>query len=122
VRKSMLSVTIMGAMLALAWAAMPGTASAVDDHAAKALFKRNDCNKCHAMSRDKKGPSLKKMAKELKEKAAKEKTTPEQVAINQMTKGPKVKLLDSGKEEKHKVIDTKNMNEIKNLAAWILSH
>ena len=121
-RKSTLSVTIMGAIFALASAALPGTASAVDEDAAKALFKRNDCNKCHASSRDKKGPSLKKMAKELKEKAAKEKTTPEQVAINQMTKGPKVKLLDSGKEEEHKVIDTKDMNEIKNLAAWILSH
>jgi cytochrome c len=122
VRKSTLSVTIMGAVFALASATIPGTASAVDEEAAKALFKRNDCNKCHAKSRDKKGPSLKKMAKELKEKAAKKNSTPEQVAIEQMTKGPKVKLLDSGKEEEHKVIDTKDMNEIKNLAAWILSH
>jgi len=112
----------MGAVLALAFAAVPGTASAVDDAAAKALWKRNDCNKCHATKRDKKGPSLAKMSKELKEKAEKNKSTPEQVAIDQMTKGPKVKLLDSGKEEEHKVIDTKDMNELKNLAGWILGH
>jgi cytochrome c len=122
VRKSGLLVTIMGAMFALSAATLPATALAVDDAAAKALWKRNDCNKCHATKRDKKGPSLKKMAKELKEKAEKKKMTPEEVAIEQMTKGPKVKLLDSGKEEEHKVIDTKDMNEIKNLAAWILGH
>ena len=121
-RKSGLLVTIMGAMFALSAATLPATALAVDDAAAKALWKRNDCNKCHATKRDKKGPSLKKMAKELKEKAEKKKMTPEEVAIEQMTKGPKVKLLDSGKEEEHKVIDTKDMNEIKNLAAWILGH
>jgi cytochrome c len=122
VRKSGLLVTIMGAMFALSAATLPATALAVDDAAAKALWKRNDCNKCHATKRDKKGPSLKKMAKELKEKAEKKKMTPEEVAIEQMTKGPKVKLLDSGKEEEHKVIDTKDMNEIKNLAGWILGH
>lgn len=121
-RKSSMFVTIVGAVFALAFAALPGTASATDDAAAKALWKRNDCNKCHATKRDKKGPSLKKMAKEIKEKAEKNKSTPEEVAIEQMTKGPKVKLLDSGKEEEHKVIDTKDMNEIKNLAAWILGH
>jgi len=122
VRNSGLFVTIMGAMFALSAATLPATALAVDDAAAKALWKRNDCNKCHATKRDKKGPSLKKMAKELKEKAEKKKSTPEEVAIEQMTKGPKVKLLDSGKEEEHKVIDTKDMNEIKNLAGWILAH
>ena len=121
-RKSGLWVTVMGAVFALACAAVPGAASAVDEEAAKALWKRNDCNKCHATKRDKKGPSLAKMAKELKEKAEKNKSTPEQVAIEQMTKGPKVKLLDSGKEEEHKVIDTKDTNELKNLAAWILGH
>ena len=121
-RESGLLVTIMGAMFALSAATLPATALAVDDAAAKALWKRNDCNKCHATKRDKKGPSLKKMAKELKEKAEKKKMTPEEVAIEQMTKGPKVKLLDSGKEEEHKVIDTKDMNEIKNLAGWILGH
>lgn len=114
--------TMVAAAFAFSAAAMPVTAAAVDEDAAKALWKRNDCNKCHAKSRDKKGPSLKKMAKELKEKAAKEKKDAVELAIAQMTKGEKVKLLDSGKEEDHKVIDTKDAGEQKNLAAWILAH
>jgi len=114
--------TMVAAAFAFSAAAIPVTASAVDEDAAKALWKRNDCNKCHAKSRDKKGPSLKKMAKELKEKGTKESKEPVAVAIEQMTKGKKVKLLDSGKEEDHKVIDTKDAGEQKNLAEWILSH
>ena len=45
--------------------AAPASAQAVDEDAAKALFKRNDCAKCHHPTRDKKGPSLQKVAKEL---------------------------------------------------------
>ena len=37
-----------------------------------------------------------------------------------MTTGPKVKLED-GSEEDHKIIDTKDQAEIKNLVYWILS-
>lgn len=121
-KMAMMFKTMLAAAFLVSAAAIPATATAVDDKAAKATWKRNDCNKCHAKSRDKKGPSLKKMAKELKEKADKEKKTPEALALEQMTKGIKVKLLDSGKEEEHKVIDTKDESEMKNLAAWILAH
>lgn len=95
----------------------PGFAAAVDEEAAKALFKRNDCGKCHAPSRDKKGPALSKIAKEAKGKPGAEKEM-----ADQLTKSPKVKLLDSGKEEEHKAIDTKDMREINNLVQWILTH
>jgi len=118
----MLSKMMLAAVFALTAVAVPGVASSADAAAAKALWKRNDCNKCHAKSRDKKGPSLKKMSKELKETAAKEKKDTEALAIEQMTKGIKVKMLTDGKEEDHKVIDTKDEAEMKNLAAWILSH
>ena len=37
-----------------------------------------------------------------------------------MTEGKKVKLED-GTEEDHKIIDTKDPKELKNLAQWILS-
>ena len=38
--------------------AVAGSASAqIDDKAAQALFKRNDCGKCHAIDKTKKGPS-----------------------------------------------------------------
>jgi len=116
-RTSTLCKTILGTVFAFTALAVPGLASAVDEQAAKALWRRNDCNKCHAKSRDKKGPSLKKIAKELNAKS-----DAEQKVLDNMTNAPKVKLLDSGKEEEHKVIDTKDEAEKKNLAAWILSH
>lgn len=111
------SHSVLGMFLALAFAAVSTPGIGADEAAAKALFKRNDCNKCHATDRDKKGPSLKKLAKELKKKGDAEKKV-----ITNLTTTPMVKLLDSGKEEEHKAVDTKDMNEIKNLAAWILSH
>jgi len=94
---------------------MPIQASAFDEEAAKALAKKNDCFKCHAVDKSKKGPSYKKVA-------AKYKGKPEgqQKLIENFTTEPMVKLSD-GKEEKHKIIDTKDMNEMKNLADWILS-
>lgn len=90
-------------------------ASAVDEDAAKALFKKNDCTKCHAPAKDKKGPSLKKIAKENAGKADAEATL-----IKHMTTGPKVKLED-GTEEEHKIIETKDKAELKNLVQWILA-
>jgi len=90
--------------------------AAVDEAAAQALAKKNDCFKCHAVDKTKKGPSLKKIAAKYKEKKLGEKD-----AIKQMTTGPKVKL-DDGTEEEHKIIDTKDPKELSNLAQWILSH
>lgn len=92
------------------------SANALDEDAAKALFKKNDCTKCHAPAKEKKGPSLKKIA-------SKEKGKPDIEAklIKHMTSGEKVKL-DDGTEEEHKVLDTKDKAEMKNLVEWILSH
>ena len=87
----------------------------VDADAAKALAKRNNCFKCHALDKTKKGPSYKKIAAKYKGKAE-----GEEKLITNFTTGPKVKLED-GTEEEHKVIDTKDMKEMKNLANWILS-
>jgi cytochrome c len=93
----------------------PAAAQKVDEEGAKALFKRNDCGKCHHPTRDKKGPSLQKVAKELKGKADWEARI-----MKNLTTGPKVKLLDDQKEEEHKIIDTKDEKQIKNLAAWLM--
>ncbi len=92
------------------------SSAAVDADAAQALFKKNDCNKCHAVDREKKGPALKKIAEKLKAKP-----NGEELAIKNMTTAPKVKLSD-GTEEEHKNINTKDMAAIKNLAQWIMSH
>lgn len=87
----------------------------IDADAAQKLAKKNDCFKCHAIDKTKKGPSYKKIA-------AKYKGKPDGIdaCIKNFTTGPKVKLED-GTEEEHKVLDTKDMKEMKNLAEWILS-
>lgn len=87
----------------------------VDAEAAQKLAKKNDCFKCHAVDKTKKGPAYKKVA-------LKYKGNPEGEAkiIKNITTGPMVKLED-GTQEAHRIIDTKDMNEIKNLAQWILS-
>ncbi|MDA8256147.1 MAG: hypothetical protein M0Z99_11020 [Betaproteobacteria bacterium] len=56
--------------------------AAFDEAAAKAMAKRNDCFKCHAPDKTKKGPSLKKIAAKYKEKKLGEKE-----AIKHMTEG-----------------------------------
>lgn len=94
---------------------MPMSASAFDEDAARALAKRNDCFKCHAVDKTKKGPSYKKIAAKYKGKA-----DTEQKMIEHLKTSPKVKLED-GTEEEHKAIDTKDQKEIKNLLDWILA-
>lgn len=89
--------------------------AAVDATAAKALAKSNDCFKCHAIDKTKKGPSYKKIADKYKGKA-----DGESKIITNFTTGPKIKLED-GTVENHKIIDTKDPKELKNLADWILS-
>jgi cytochrome c len=93
----------------------PARAAGVDADAAKALAKRNDCFKCHALDKTKKGPSYKKIAAKYKGKPE-----GEEKLIKNFTTNPKVKLED-GTEEEHKAIDTQDMKEMKNLAQWILS-
>jgi cytochrome c len=90
-------------------------AADVDAEAANALAKKNGCFKCHAIDKTKKGPSYQKVAAKYKGKA-----DGEEKLIKNFTTAPKVKLED-GTEEEHKVIDTKDIKEQKNLAQWILS-
>ncbi len=104
------------ALAAVAGMSFALPASAFDEEAAKLLFKQNECGKCHNPEKNKKGPSLKKTAKEYKGKADAEKKI-----IEHMTAGKKVKL-DDGTEEDHKIIDTKDPKALKNMAQWILSH
>jgi cytochrome c len=108
------SVTL-GTLIAAATLSLATPSMAFDEDAAKALFKKNDCTKCHAPAKAKKGPSLKKIAEENKGKA-----DAEAKMIKHMTTSPKVKL-DDGTEEEHKIIDTKDKAELKNLVQWILA-
>jgi cytochrome c len=89
--------------------------AAVDADAAVALAKKSDCLKCHAIDKDKKASSYKKIALSWKGK-------PDAVAkvTEALTKGPKVKMKD-GTEEEHKIIESKDPAALKNLVEWILS-
>ena len=89
--------------------------AAVNADAAAALAKKSDCMKCHAIDKDKKASSFKKIAEKWKGKG-----DAEAKLMDTLTKAPKVKLLD-GSEEEHKVIGTKDVSEIKNVIGWILS-
>ena len=111
-----LSLVTAVAAAAFSLLAMVPAQAAIDVDAAKALSKKNDCTKCHAPEKSKKGPSLKKIAEKYKGKA-----DGQEKAIKNMTTGQKVKLED-GTEEDHKIIDTKDAAQLKNLADWILSH
>lgn len=77
--------------------------------------KRNDCFKCHAIDKTKKGPAYKRVAARLK-------TKPDavEVIVEHVTSGPMIELPD-GTNENHKIIDTRDPGELRNLALWILS-
>ena len=108
------SLTLVSASIMLAFASMVPAHAAVDAAAAQALFKKNGCAACHAPDKAKKGPALKKIAADLKGKA-----DAQDKVIKDITTGPKIKV--DGAEETHKVIDTKDPKELKNLADWILA-
>jgi cytochrome c len=109
------SLALVSASLVLAFTSMTVAHAAVDADGAQALFKKNDCTKCHSVDKTKKGPALKKIAAKYKGKP-----DGQDKVIKNMTTGPKVKL-DDGSEEEHKVIDTKDPVLLKNLADWILA-
>lgn len=96
-------------------AASVASHAAVDKDAAQALAKKSDCLKCHAIDKDKKATSFKKIAESWKGKP-----DAEAKLIDSITKAPKVKMKD-GTEEEHKVVGTKDMAQMKNLIGWILS-
>lgn len=114
--QSHLSRSLMIAFASAGLALSVPAVAQVDEDAAKLLFKQNECGKCHNPEKNKKGPSLKKTAKEYKGKA-----NAEQEIVKHLTTAKKVKL-DDGSEEDHKVVDTKDQKAISNLAKWILSH
>jgi len=106
---------IAGAITTALLLTIAGPARAADADAAQALARRSNCFKCHSVDKKKDAPPWKELAAKLKGKADAQATV-----IKHITTGPKVKLED-GSEEEHPVIKTKNQDEIKNLADWILS-
>ena len=106
---------LLSSTLILAFAGLAPAHAAVDAAAAEELMEANKCFKCHAVEKNGKGPSLKKIAAKYKGKP-----DGEEKAIKNMTSGNKVKL-DDGTEEEHKIIKTRDVAKLKNVAQWILS-
>ena len=86
------TLNLVGTAALLAFTSLTPAHAAVDAAAAQALFKDNECTKCHAVDKEKKGPSLQKISAKY------------------------------GKEVDHKILDSKDVAVQKNLADWILSH
>ena len=109
------TIDVLAGSLCFAFMALTSAHAAVDAAAAEELMEANKCFKCHAVAKNGKGPSLKKIAAKYKGKPE-----GEEKAINNMTSGNKVKL-DDGTEEEHKIIKTRDPAKLKNVAQWILS-
>jgi cytochrome c len=111
-------IRTMLTMTALALSFTTGAAVAVDNDAATSLARQNNCLKCHAVDKEKDGPSYKSVAAKYKGKAGAEARL-----IQHITTGEKAKFPD-GHEEEHKIVKTspaKDMVQIKNLVQWILA-
>lgn len=100
-------------LIAMSWACC--SALAFDAASAESLARQNGCFKCHAIDKKKEGPPLREIAAKYKGKS-----DAEARLITHITTGEKAKFPD-GHEEEHKIIKTKDMNEIKNIIGWILS-
>lgn len=107
--------TISAAVVALTVAA--SASAAIDVKAAKKIYKspKNNCYKCHSLTKEKDGPSYHKVAEKYK-------GNPDAVEklIHHITSGEMAKFPD-GHKEKHKIVHEKDPEQLKNLVEWILS-
>ena len=87
----------------------------MDADAAQMLARQNNCFKCHSIDKKKDGPPYREVAAKYRGRA-----DAEAKLYRHVTAGEKVKLAD-GTEDNHKIIQTKDVAEIKNLIGWILS-
>jgi cytochrome c len=100
-------------------AAAPATVAAapaaVDVNAAIKLARSASCLRCHGVDKKKEGPSYKIIAAFYRSNK-----DAEDVLIEHVTIGPKVKFTD-GHKEVHKSLADKNPEQIRNLIRWILA-
>lgn len=109
------STALLTAAIGLVLAGTGRAQAQVDAEAAQALAKKNDCFKCHAVDKTKKGPAYSRVAARLKNKPDGVETI-----VEHITTGPMIQLPD-GSDERHRIVDTKDPAELRNLALWILS-
>ena len=111
-------VAVTAPVIAVVAMLCSSAAGAADETAARELARANNCFKCHAVTKDKDGPSYHKVAEDLRGKPG-----AEEKLIHHITSGEKAKFPD-GHEEDHKIVKTdppNDMAQIKNLVEWILA-
>jgi cytochrome c len=99
---------------ALAFAGQATVTLAMDEEAMRALMRKSDCFKCHAIDRKKDGPPYKEVARKYKDKADAE----DKLFIH-LTTHPKVEV--DYVEEEHVSLKTKDESEIRGVIQWILT-
>jgi cytochrome c len=92
-----------------------GIAHALDTARAEGLAKQSNCFKCHMIDQKKESTPWREIAQKYRGKPE-----AEEKLVHHITSGEKVKFED-GHEESHKIVKSKDPDEIKNLVQWILS-
>jgi cytochrome c len=87
---------------------------AFDAETAEEIARQNSCFKCHAIEKKKDGPAYRDVAAKYRGKA-----DAEERLIKHLTTGPTIKGRNG--EEEHRIIKTKDEEELKNVVQWILS-
>lgn len=106
---------VFSAVFVLSSISIATAAYAVDEEAARGLARQSGCFKCHSVSKKMDGPAYKDVAAKYRGKP-----NAEARLVEHITTGEKAKFED-GHEEEHKIVKSKDMNEIKNLVNWILA-
>jgi cytochrome c551/c552 len=96
-------------------AAVAAKPEAVDTDAAIKLARSSHCLRCHGVTKKKEGPPYNVIAAFYKSNKE-----AEEVLIEHVTLGAKVKLSD-GHKENHKSLADKTPEQIRNLVRWILA-
>jgi cytochrome c len=96
-------------------AAVVAKPEAVDADAAIKLARSSHCLRCHGVTKKKEGPPYNVIAAFYKSNKE-----AEEVLIEHVTQGSKVKLSD-GHKENHKSLADKTPEQIRNLVRWILA-
>jgi len=94
--------------------ALPAMAN--DDAAARKLAKDNNCFRCHAIDREKDGPSWSSIGDKYRQKS-----DGEDKLLTHLKSAPKIKLREQGVEEEHKIAKYRDEPQLKNLVRWILA-
>lgn len=107
---------LAGAIAGVITLSLSASAFAFDAAAAKATARKNSCLRCHSINKKKEGPSYQSIAYKYKgQPDAADKL------IKHITSGEDRVKLSDGHMEDHKIVKTKDPEEIKNLIAWILA-